>query len=241
MLAFESKANTAWGGGALTLVVNAVLSVLQGVSVALVSRVTPCGAPTPYKALLIYQVFLFVPMGGYLLWRFPAWSLMYIAGSAAYDLHMASALLYPLIGMVSLWLSRGALLRHSPRSLLVAAGSVVVAGLAIVVATWDRLSVVGSLAAFAAGDPLTPWNKTPLLPLLGVFVPLVVAGWGATLWRLALLAEGIEGTRRAADENTEPHHVLGRTQQRTQVVDDHVDALSFVKAPFSSVSKDASR
>jgi hypothetical protein len=177
----------------LTFPIDLVLSVAVGATVAFASRTT-AGEYRLWRSpglwsLLGFEALVFAPVGGYTLWRFPAWSLMYLVESDAVPFPPAYlALVYPVVAVSAYLACRRSLARGGVVfTATVAAGSLL---LVVAIGFYGRhqLSVLGSTAAFrsdpesmrtAVGSTLA-WMGVPAL--IGVAV-----AWGATLWRLSLL------------------------------------------------------
>lgn len=143
-----------------------------------------------FWALVVIQVTLVVPTTAYALWRFPAWSLMYLVTPGLFGLPDASLAVLVLAAagggfiVVRNLLAEG---RTWVGFLLVVAGAFL-AALAVSLGR-AQLTVVGTTEAFRA-DPTTLRGiaASPLLFILPPTIVAVLVSWGMTLWRLVLWA-----------------------------------------------------
>ncbi|MBI5509563.1 MAG: hypothetical protein HY903_12495 [Deltaproteobacteria bacterium] len=185
------------------------LNIAVGASIALAARLSlrdqPLWRASALWALVIVEGLVMLPTAVYLLWRFPAWSLMYVLEPGAAGLPTTLwAAMVPFAAFAAFLGVRRLLLTAR----LIAGAAVGVVGLVLVglVVYHGRaqLLVVGTTEAFRT-DPAQMRSifDTPLLYLLP---PMAVAGllaWGMTLWRLVLLGF----TRRAATIEVSPSQI----------------------------------
>ncbi|OGQ91141.1 MAG: hypothetical protein A2289_01060 [Deltaproteobacteria bacterium RIFOXYA12_FULL_58_15] len=145
-------------------------------------------------ALVAFELMLFVPVGAFLLWRFPEWSWMYLLEADALPFpDFAVAAAYPAFAIASFILCRH--LVSSGRFWLavgVMIGGMAIAGL-VGFFGWEQLSVSGTTEQFRA-DPgqMREVTESSLGYLLAASNVGIVVAWGAMLWRLLLLCRAAQ-------------------------------------------------
>ncbi|MBI3179478.1 MAG: hypothetical protein HYZ27_07430 [Deltaproteobacteria bacterium] len=187
-----------------TVPIDLSLNVAVGASVALASR-----AVIPQQRLLrspalwslvIMQALVFVPVGAYLLWRFPAWSLMYLMEPASLPVpDVALVVTYPIAAVASFVITWRLLSgeRLAP-AIAVLAGALVVT-LLITYLGRDALLVVGSVAAYREGpDGMLSIFDSALVYLVAASGVAVTVSWANTLWRVVMLARSGRGSVQAS-------------------------------------------
>lgn len=181
--------------------IDLVLNVAFGSSVALASRRSLGDQQllrTPALwSLLSLQVFLFVPVGIYLLFMHPAWSMMYLHDANALPVpDTALAAGYPLAALVGFLVARKLIVKSKLLpAVMIFLGSMLLSG-AIVWFGREQLLVLGTTQAFRSG-PET------MRATLGSELSFIVAGagvaitlsWVVTLWRLVLLGRVVRPHR----------------------------------------------
>ena len=151
-------------------------------------------------ALCVINLLLFMPVGAYLMWRYPEWSLMYLAESG--DLGTPDAWLvvfYPLVGIISVLVARTLIARGKKWGALAITGAGLALAGAIAFLGQRQLLTVGTTEAFRADTSgLRPLFDTPLIWILGAATLVIGTAWLVALWRLRLLGkswlseEGVE-------------------------------------------------
>ncbi|MFC1611151.1 hypothetical protein ACFL6C_09340 [Myxococcota bacterium] len=183
-----------------TVPIDLALNVAVGSSIALASQSTArdyrlLRSPALW-ALVAFEVLVFLPIGGYLLWEFPAWSLMYLVEPRSLPIpDISLALSYPVVAVAAYIGCRR----------LVAGGRVwpvlgiFLAGLALVASLvylgQQQVLVVGSTDEFR-NDPakMREALDSPLSYLVGAACVAFVIGWVATVWRLFVLGRSVRST-----------------------------------------------
>ncbi len=176
----------------LTVPITATVCVAMGATVAVAGRVSLAEQrlwkSSAFWSLVFLQGLVVVPLGTLLLWRFPAWSLMYAMPSGLLGVADAAlAAIYPVMALGTL-LGMRRLLQKAPVWLSwgVCAATLVATGLVIWLG-WGRLWRVGTLDAFdSAPATLRPLGDSELAFLLPPMLVALLLAWGATLWRLVL-------------------------------------------------------
>ncbi len=204
----------------LTLPIDLGLSVAAGSTVALAGRSTAeetklVRSPALW-ALVAFELLVFVPVGAYLLWRFPAWSVMYLIEPDSLPMPPAYlAVLYPIVAVGTFVGCRRLL---AAGKLLAALG--IVGGSALLVTTiaffgWDQISVLGTTEAFRA-DPaqMRDVGGSSLAYTGGAGSVAVAVSWSVTLWRLMLLGRLVRP--RAADTQETAEERPQKRSRRTK-------------------------
>jgi len=183
----------------VTVPIDLTLNVALGASVAVASRAVIAQYPLLRSpalwALIVLEAMVFVPIGMYLLLRFPAWSLMYLWEPGQLPIpDPALALLYPVAGVASFVATRRFLIGDKllPAISILAGGGL----LALIIAYAGRrnLMLVGTVAAFRESpDGMLSVFDSALFYLVGVSGLALTAGWVATLWRLSMLSQSRSG------------------------------------------------
>jgi len=140
-------------------------------------------------ALVAIEAILVLPAGGYLLWRFPSWSLMYLLEPGALGLSdTAWAVLAPLAGIGTfLGTRRLVLAGHLWVGVLVLAAGVLLTVLAAYFG-WALLFVVGTTEAFRKNPAEVPSIvDSELIFVLPPFLIAFFVSLGTIFWRLVLL------------------------------------------------------
>ena len=174
------------------------LNLAVGASFALASRVT-----LPHErvlrsvslwALLGLEALVFVPVGAYLLWRFPEWSYMYLAEAGTLPVpDVAVALSYAIAGVVGWTVVRMFVVRDRTLGAIgFGVGCLALAG-AIAAFGVEQITMVGSTAQFQAGyGAMMPLGDSPLSWVLVQTGIGVTAAWGWSLWRIVLYGRAFE-------------------------------------------------
>ncbi len=191
-----------------TVPIDVSLNLAVGASVALAGR----AAIPQYRllrspalwSLVIMEAVVFMPVGAYLLWRFPAWSLMYLVEPGSLPVpDVALVVTYPIAALLSFVVTWRLLAgeRLVP-AVAILAGAVVVT---LVITYWgrDALMVVGSVAAYREGpDGMLSVFDSALVYLLIAAGVAVTVSWGNTLWRVVMLARSGRGAITASGDNS---------------------------------------
>ena len=176
----------------LTLPMQIPLCVAVGASFALASRVALPRENLVRSAalwvLMAFQVTFFLPVGAFLLWRYPDWSFMYLFESpliGSRDWTLAG--LYPTAALAG-FTGSVQLIR---RKRTIGAVGVLAGGLATAFAVFAfgfrKLSTVGTTFDFRSDASSLPHlAHTPLGWILSAIVIVLILGWAAALWRLVL-------------------------------------------------------
>ena len=143
------------------------MNLFAGALLALAARRSIQGSPdtTAQQPLLnaaAYLLFVFLPMGGFLVYAYPAWSWMYFINpeEAPVYVSVAAVLLYPVCGLVG-YVSTERLLR---RGSAVAWLPAMVGGLgstAVTLLLWGRLVPVGRYAEWELDVARPMWLNGP--------------------------------------------------------------------------------
>ena len=144
-------------------------------------------------ALLLFEVVLAFPVGAYLLWRYPDWSLMYLTETGGLDVpDWTLATTYVLAALVAYFIARHILLKGQFWAGVGFCGGFVLLAAAVGGFGVRQLTTVGNTAAFRAESPtLMPLGDTPLFYLLPVAAGALLVSWGITLWRLSRLGQAV--------------------------------------------------
>lgn len=201
-----------------TFALDLSLSFALGASVVFFSRGSVAHEPvlrsSAFGAMLIIELLLFAPLGGYLLWRYPDWSYMYLAQAGDFGVSDGwLCLAYPLVGAVGFFLARELVRRNQAWGALVLALSALALALAILILGQEQVLHVGTTEAFRAGTSgLRPLEETALAWVLAAGTLAIGGGWGFALWRLRLFArswfvdaltDGSEASEEAVPEPTQ--------------------------------------
>jgi hypothetical protein len=205
----------------VTLPIDLGLSVAAGSTVALASRSTASEyrvlRSPAFWSLLAFELLIFVPVGAYLLWRFPAWSLMYLIDPDSLPMPPAYlAVLYPVIAVSTFIVCRRLLLVRKLIAVLGVLGGCVLAVALIGFFGFDQISVIGSTAEFRT-DPGQMRDVTgSALGYVGAAgLAAVVISWAVTLWRLMLLGRvARHGTTATATTEEEEPSAKRRTKKK---------------------------
>jgi hypothetical protein len=201
------------------------LNLAVGSSFALASRVT-----LPHErllgsvslwALLGLEVLVFVPVGAYLLWRFPEWSYMYLAEQGTLGVpDIAVAGSYVIAGLLGWAVVRAFVVRgRTVGGVGFGIACLVLAG-AIAGFGYEQLTMVGSTAHFEAGHgAMMPLSASPLSWVLIEAGLGVGAAWGWSLWRILLYGRAfelheLEGVVSVGTGDLEPVEPTQRRQRR---------------------------
>lgn len=149
-------------------------------------------------ALIVYQLVVFVPVGAYLMWRFPDWSVMYLLD--VQDLPFSGQSLvaaYPVVGFGGFVAARRLLHKGRTLSAWGLSGTAVLLAAGLLLFGRQELSVVGSTARFKmAPTALQPIAESSLALLLMAAGVGIMLGWFGTLSRLRLLGAASVHKRR---------------------------------------------
>lgn len=180
-----------------TVPIDLVLNVAVGSSIALASRGT-LRSQTLWRtpalwALIAFELFVFVPVGAYLLWRFPEWSVMYLLDAGALPMpDHGLAALYLVVAFGAFVATRQLLIKKRIWAALGVVAASLSLSLAIAYFGRDSLLRVGSTQAFrSAPETMRDVVGTQLGFVVAGAAVAVTIGWAATLWRLILLSRAM--------------------------------------------------
>ncbi len=146
-------------------------------------------------ALLALEALVFLPVGAYLLTRYPDWSMMYLVDVSGLPptIRLTVLALYPIAAVSAFVAARRLLKQHRKAGVagLIALGI----GLALAIAYVGQTALlsVGTAQTFAAGTARSLF-ETSLFYLLILGSAAVIASWGAALWRLRLVSAAAQRT-----------------------------------------------
>lgn len=189
----------------MTLPIGVCWQVALGASLAWASpsslRRTAWWRSVALWALVAFEGLVVVPVGGYFLAEFPAWTLMYAVDPARLPAPLVGwVVLYPLVGLVSFGLARRLLGRLGAPAVALLCVAGVGGTVGLLVWRWEALQVVSSFAAFwGQSAERRALIYSPLAPLLAVHLPALVFGWLFVLWRLFLMERTLRLVRRAQE------------------------------------------
>lgn len=176
-----------------TVPIDLALNLAMGSSFVLASRATiPAETlvrSTSLWALIFFELVVFLPVGAYLLWRYPEWSYMYLleAGSFGFaDWFLAGS--YPVAGLVGWGVARVLVRRDREWVALGFCVACTLLGGAVIAFGFRQLLSVGTTATFRAGGTMTALYDSPLAWVLAAVVIGIGAAWGVSVWRLVLFS-----------------------------------------------------
>ncbi len=143
------------------------MNLFAGAALALAARRSIQASPDamvqkPFMNAASYLVFVFLPMGGFLVYLYPAWSWMYLVNPAETPVYVSvgAVLLYPLCGFIGYLSTERLLRRDSPLAWLpVVAGGV--GSSAVTLILWERLVPVGRYAEWELDIARPMWLNGP--------------------------------------------------------------------------------
>lgn len=160
-------------------------------------------------AIVLLEVFVFVPFGAFIGNRYPDWTVMYLLD--ARELSTASWAiglgLYPVLAIIAFFVARHFLRRAKVRVVWGTLAGAIVVLLGTVYLTRDALLSVGPYSAFLSKGPtLRPLVETQLAYLLALGSLALIASWGTSLWRVSLVsaATSRQPAKRSASKKPPP-------------------------------------
>lgn len=143
------------------------MNVFAGATLALAARRSIQASPeavaqAPLMRAAAYLLFVFLPMGGFLVWAYPAWSWMYLLNpeEVGAAVSVAAVLGYPLCGLVGYFATERMLRRGRGRPWAPAALGLVGSCL-VTVGLWSRLVPVGRYAEWELEIARPMWRHGP--------------------------------------------------------------------------------
>jgi hypothetical protein len=204
-----------------TVPIDLALNVVVGSSVALAGYATA----DQYKVLrspalwtlVIFEMLVFLPIGVYLLARFPAWSIMYLFEPAALPIPAPYlAVLYPIVAIAVFVVCHRLIVRARTRVALAVLAAGFILSILVFMLGSEQLVVLGTTAEYRTD--VTQMRATVDSPLAyvawGAGVAVAV-GWGATAWRLWLLGRAM-GTRAVQTTVPDDRPPAKRKAKRTR-------------------------
>lgn len=177
-----------------TFALDLALQVALGGSLVLASQQTIAyetwWRSSALGALCVIEILLFMPVGAYVLWRYPEWSMMYLLESGELGTPKAWLVVsYPVVALGAFLSARALIVRGKRWGAL----GVTALGFALAAAVaffgQRQLLTVGTTEAFRASTSgLRPLLDTPLAWVLGGAVVAIGVAWMLALWRLWLLS-----------------------------------------------------